>query len=109
MLEKRLLNRDRLRRVPPQFSWIDQRLVRHDHVRRCDCAALALYLVLVTVGDAQGLSYYSDGKLAELLALDREQLAQARRRLVAAGLIAYERPFYQVLALDPVAPAGGPR
>jgi len=109
MLEKRLVCRERVRRVPAQFSWIDQRLVRHDHVRRCDCPALALYLVLVTVGDAQGLSYYSDGKLAELLALSREQLAQARRRLLAAGLIAYARPFYQVLALDAMAPAGGQR
>ena len=101
MLHKALLCRERLRRVPAQFSWIDQRLVRHDHVRRCDCPALALYLVLVIVADAQGLSYYSDGKLAELLSLDRERLAQARQRLLATGLIAYERPFYQVLSLEP--------
>ena len=109
MLEKRLVCPQRLRRVPPQFSWIDHRLVRHDHVRRCDCASLALYLVLVTVADAQGLSYYSDSKLSDLLSLSREQLARARARLLAAGLIAYQAPFYQVLALDEVAPAGGAR
>lgn len=109
MLSKPLLCPARLRQVPPQFSWIDQRLVRHDHVRRCDCPALALYLVLVTVGDAQGVSYYSDDKLAELLSLTGEQLARARHRLLAAGLIAYARPFYQVLALDAVAPTGGRR
>ncbi len=109
MLHKPLLCRERLRRVPRQFSWIDQRLVRHDHVRRCDCTALALYLVLVTVADAQGLSYYSDTKLAELLALSREQLAEARQRLLAVGLIAYAPPFYQVLSLDALAPTGASR
>ena len=109
MLEKTLLCRERLRRVPPQFSWIDQRLVRHDYVRRCDCPSLALYLVLVTVGDAQGLSYYADAKLAELLALSRAQLVAARQRLLAVGLIAYQRPLYQVLALEPLALTGGRR
>jgi hypothetical protein len=32
MITKRLLCPDRLRRVPPQFSWIDQRLVRDGHL-----------------------------------------------------------------------------
>lgn len=109
MFNKRLLCPQRVRRVPPQFSWIDQRLVRHDHLRRCDCSALALYLVLVTVADAQGLSYYSDRKLADLLALQRPALQHARQRLIAAGLIAHEAPLYQVLALDALAPAGGDR
>lgn len=109
MFNQHLLCPQRVRRVPPQFSWIDQRLVRHDHVRRCDCAALALYLVLVTVADARGLSYYSERKLADLLALERAALRHARQRLVVAGLIAYEAPLYQVLALDTLAPAGGDR
>ncbi len=46
--------------MPSQFSWVDQRLVRERHIERCDVQALALYLFLVTVADAQGLSYYSD-------------------------------------------------
>src|SRR5512136_1894650 len=102
MQEKRLLCRDRLRRVPEQFSWIDQRLVRAEYIRRCDCRGWALYLLLVTVADAQGLSYYSDRKAAELLSLPPGELREARQQLVAAGLIAYEHPLYQVLAL------GGP-
>ena len=55
---KRVLCPERLRKVPAQFSWVDQRLVRQRYLERCDHAALALYLVLVTVADAQGLSYY---------------------------------------------------
>ena len=99
MQEKRLLCRDRLRCVPRQFSWVDQRLVRGEYLRRCDCRGWALYLLLVTVADAQGLSYYSDGKAAELLSLEPGELREARRQLVAAGLIAYEHPLYQVLSL----------
>ena len=57
MINKKLLRPDRLRQVPAQFSWIDQRLVRDNFLRRADPAAWALYLVLVTVADAQGLIF----------------------------------------------------
>ena len=99
MQAKQVLCRDRLRRVPAQFSWVDQRLVRMEYIRRCDCRGWALYLLLVTVADAQGLSYYSDGKVAELLALNPGEVREARQQLLTAGVIAYEQPLYQVLAL----------
>ena len=60
MMNKKILRPDRLRQVPAQFSWVDQRLVRDNFLRHADPTAWALYLVLVTVADAQGLSYYSD-------------------------------------------------
>jgi len=101
---KRVLCRQRLRQVPAQFSWIDHRLVRDRHISRCSANALALYLFLVTVADGKGLSYYSDQTVCRLLPLDGPALAGARRELIAAGLIGYERPLYQVLALD--APGG---
>jgi hypothetical protein len=41
--------------------------------------ALALYLVLVTVADAQGLSYYGEASLARLLSMPAARLIQARR------------------------------
>jgi len=104
MTEKIVLRPERLRRTPEQFSWVDHRLVRWDYVRRCDSRAWALYLLLVTVGDAQGLSYYSDGKLAELLSMERLEVAEARRQLVAADVVAYERPLYQVLSLGEARP-----
>ena len=96
---KEVVVEERVRRVPKQFSWVDHRLVRDGFCRRCRAEDLALYLLLVTVGDAQGLSYYSDGKIAELLSLERGEVAEARRRLVAADVIAYDRPLYQVLSL----------
>ena len=97
---KRLLCPERLRRVPPQFSWLDHRLVRDRHIAGRSAQALALYLFLVTVADGQGLSYYSDQTICQLLPLDGPALARARQELIAARLIAYQRPLYQVLALD---------
>jgi len=103
MKTKRVLCPERLRRVPHRFSWIDQRLVRDGHCARCGPDALALYLLLVTVADAQGLSYYSDRTAGGLLAMNQADLYEARKRLIEAGLIAYEPPLYQVLSL----PQGG--
>lgn len=101
---KRLLRPDRLRQVPAQFSWIDQRLVRDGYLRRCSAHALALYLMLLTVADSQGLSYYGDASIGRLLSMSQEQLERARAELIGAGLIAYARPLYQVLSLEPAAP-----
>ena len=101
---KRVLRPEALRRIPRQFSWIDQRLVSDHHIERCDVAALALYLFLVTVADAQGLSYYGDAKLTKSLSMPAARLEQARGDLIRLKLIAYAAPLYQVLALDPPAP-----
>jgi hypothetical protein len=91
--------------VPAQFSWVDQRLVRDNLLRHADLAAWALHMVPVTVADAQGLSYYSDATLSRLLKMEVVQLAHCRQQLVAADLLAYHKPLYQVLAL-PLAQAG---
>ena len=100
MIEKHLLCPERVRRVPSHFSWVDHRLVRDHYLRRADAKAWALYLVLVTVGDEHGLSYYSDATLGRLLSLSADEVVAARGQLVAAALLAYAEPLYQVLALD---------
>lgn len=97
---KRVICPARLRKVPAQFNWIDHRLVRDKHICGCSAQALALYLFLLTVADAQGLSYYSDAAISRLLPLDAPALSGARQELVAAKLIAYQKPLYQVLGLD---------
>jgi hypothetical protein len=101
MMQKKILRPDRLRQVPAQFSWLDQRLVRENFLRHGEPSAWALYLVLVIVADAQGLSYYSEATLSRLLQVDLVTLAQARQQLVRADLVAYHKPLYQVLALPP--------
>ena len=62
--------------------------------------------MLVAVSNQDGVSFYSDARLAELLdARFPHELVSARNELVARDLIAYEGGIYQVLDL----PAGSPR
>lgn len=108
-MKKRVLNPERLRKVPPQFSWIDHRLVQQNYFLRCDHSAWALYLFLASVADSEGLSYYSDTSLVRRLKMDPLVLATSRQQLIQAGLIAFEKPLYQVLSLEPIgAPRCGP-
>jgi len=100
-MKKRVLNPQRLRKVPSQFSWIDHRLVRENYFTRCDHSAWTLYLFLVCVSDIEGLSYYSDASLMRRLKLDLVQLSSSREQLIEAGLIAHQKPLYQVLSLEP--------
>ena len=102
-MKKRVLNPERLRKIPPHFSWIDHRLVRDNYFTRCEHSAWALYLFLVSVADAQGLSYYSDGSLMRRLNLGPLQFSSSRQQLIQTNLIAYEKPLYQVLDLEPLA------
>lgn len=101
-MKKRVLCPERLRKIPPQFSWIDHRLVRQNYFTRCEHSAWALYLFLLSVADVDGLSYYSDASLMRHLKLDQVQLSASRQQLLQVGLIAYEKPLYQVLNLEPV-------
>jgi hypothetical protein len=77
-------------------------LVQENYFTRCDHPAWALYLFLVSVADAEGLSYYSDASLMRRLKMDALVLSGSRRQLLQIGLIAHEKPLYQVLSLEPV-------
>jgi hypothetical protein len=73
--------------------------------------AWALYLFLITVADAQGLSYYADASIGQHLTLSPEHLAHARQRLIDAELIAYRPPFircYRSIADPPSPPRRAP-
>jgi hypothetical protein len=101
---KQVLRPERLRRVPEQFSWVDQGLVRRHFIDRCEARTAALYLFLVTVADAHGLSYYGESTLGTRLHLSHEELVAARAQLIAIELLAYQAPLYQVLALPGTPP-----
>lgn len=99
MIHKHPLRPDRLRHIPTGFNWVDHRLVRHGYFPKADPPAWSLYLFLLTVSDVQGLSYYSDAALSRHLKLDPIALADARKQLIQADLIAHKKPLYQILAL----------
>jgi hypothetical protein len=99
MVRKQVLCEERRRQVPEQYSWVDHRLVRDGYCRRCPAEALGLYLLLVTVADAEGVSYYSDISLGRLLQIPVARVGELREALVRADLVAHRAPLYQVLEL----------
>lgn len=99
MSKKKVIMPERQRKTPAGFGWVDHRLVRDSHVRGCTTDALALYLILITVADRRGLSYYSDALLCTILGWSRERLETARGNLEDADLIIFSEPLYQVLSL----------
>jgi hypothetical protein len=98
-MHKRPLSLTKLRRVPSQLSWVDQRLVREHVSDHLSHEACALSLFLVTVADAQGLRCYADRSLGQRLSMSPPVLHQARQALITLGLVASRRPLYQGLAL----------
>jgi hypothetical protein len=97
---KRLLDPQRVRRIREGFSWIDRRFLREGWIEKLEREEILLYFFLVAVADKEGLSYYSDPRVCSLLKIAPPALARARARLEDLGLLAYERPLYQVLSLD---------
>ena len=106
---KQVLRPERLRQMPEQFSWVDQALVQRHFIDRLEPRAAALYLFLVTVADAQGLSYYGAATLSGRLHLSAEELGTARSQLIDLELVAYQAPLYQVLSLSQAASRRPPR
>jgi hypothetical protein len=102
MTIKQVIHPDRIRKIPKQFSWIDGRFVRNGYLDKCKHSDASLYLFLITVSDARGLSYYSDSSVCKRLSMDSCLLSDSRLRLIQLGLIAYMNPLYQVLDLAPL-------
>jgi len=100
MNQKRIPKPSQIRRVPKQFSWVDHRLVRLGYLRGRSPHALALYLFLNIVGDVDGVSWYGDERISVELSFSQQSVSQVRAELQKADLIAYDRPYYQVLALS---------
>ena len=91
---------DRRRSIRGSFSWIDHRFLCEGFDEGLTRLEKLLYFVLVAVSNQDGVSFYSDARLAELLDVRfPHELDGARQELVARDLIAYEAGIYQVLDL----------
>lgn len=94
---------DRIRSICGSFSWIDHRFFRQGFDQGLTRLEKLLYLVLVAVSNRDGVSFYSDKRLGELLDIRHQhELTGARGELVARDMIAFKDGVYQVLDL----PAG---
>ena len=103
MIVKNPILKQRIRKIPDSFSWVDHRLVRNRYIESCTHEQSALYLFLVCVSDVKGLSYYADKSIMKKLDMDIQTLKEARSGLIKNNLIAWQQPIYQVLSLEPQA------
>jgi hypothetical protein len=90
---------DRVRTIPPQFSWIDRSLLHRGFLEDLSRDEMALYFFLVLVSGPEGTSFWSPRRVAEWLGLSLEELIEALRGLLKADLVAYHYPTFQVLSL----------
>ena len=103
MIVKTPILKQRIRKIPNSFGWIDHRLVRNKYIEACSHTQSALYLFLVCVSDVKGLSYYADKSIMGKLDMDMQALRKARSGLIKNNLLAWQQPIYQVLSLEPKA------
>lgn len=93
---------DRIRSIGGSFSWIDHRFLRQEFDQGLTRLEKLLYFVLIAVSNKDGVSFYSDERLWEVLEIRHShELTGARNELVARDLIAFKDGIYQVLDLPP--------
>jgi len=98
-VEKKPLAPDRVRRIEGGFSFIPHAFLTREFVTHLTLHELALYFLLILVGDRRGLSYYSQEKLCLLLRMSIDELIMARNGLIRKSLIAFDGFLFQVLSL----------
>ena len=98
MLDKKLLNPARVRKIQGSFSWVDHRLITDGFLSDLSTLEILLYLFLVAVSDRNGISFYHQDKIASLLKIDLPSLGKAREGLIHRSLLAYKPPLYQILS-----------
>src|SRR5213080_2273229 len=93
---------DRRRSIRRSFSWIDHRFLRQGFDQGLTRLEKLFYFVLIAVSNRDGVSFYSDERLSEVLEIRYgHELTGARDELVARNLIAFKDGIYQVLDLPP--------
>lgn len=102
-MKKRILIPSRIRSIQGGFAFIPHRFLSDGFIKRLEPYESLLYLFLVMVSDAHGLSYYGDASICRLLKMNADELEQCRQVLIEEDLIAFDAPLYQVLEL-PVKP-----
>ena len=99
---------DRLRLIEGSFSWIDHRFLRQGFDRGLERLEKLFYFVLIALSNRDGVSFYSEERLSQILQVRYpDELRGARQQLVAQDLIAFESGIYQVLRLSAKPPPPG--
>lgn len=98
---------DRLRHIDGTFAFVPHRFLRDGFYASLTPDESALYLLLVLVGDRNGVSFYHYDSLCSLLQMDVDRYLAARDALIALDLLAFDGTRFQLLSL-PREPARRP-
>lgn len=105
-MQAELLEPRRVRSPKGAYGWVDLRIVTKGHLQALNPAAALTYLFLCTVGNREGVSFWSRPRMARLLNLSQDCVDCAIQALCAADLIAATERIVQVLPIpDPATPA----
>ena len=99
MIEKKLLQPNRVRHIDGGFSFIPHRFLTDGFLASLNQMEILLYLFLVLVSDRYGLSFYSYDAICSLLQISLDQYIEARDSLIRKDLIAFDGTRFQVLGL----------
>ncbi|MHC4103886.1 MAG: helix-turn-helix domain-containing protein [Planctomycetota bacterium] len=99
MIQKKVLNPQRVRQINGGFSFIPHRFVLDGFLAALGQKELLLYLFLVVVSDRNGVSFYSYDSICTLLELSLDQYLASRDSLIKKDLIAFDGTLFQVLSL----------
>ncbi|MCK5485033.1 MAG: helix-turn-helix domain-containing protein, partial [Desulfobacterales bacterium] len=99
MIEKKLLQPNRVRHIDGGFSFIPHRFLTDGFLASLNQMEILLYLFLVLVSDRYGLSFYSYDAICSFLQITLDQYIEARDSLIRKDLIASDGTLFQVLDL----------
>ncbi|BBO80955.1 hypothetical protein DSCO28_15210 [Desulfosarcina ovata subsp. sediminis] len=108
MIKKKIIDKERIRRIDGGFAFIPHRFLTGGFVSDLSRDQLLLYFFLCLAADRFGLSFYSYDKICTLLEMSLDQYIDARCALIKKDLIAFDGTVFQVLALPAVLPKAKP-
>lgn len=101
-----IIKPNRIRKINSSFSWIEHEFINRGIIDFLTKEEALLYYFLVSVGDKQGVSFYSREKICCKLKLGIDQYERAKESLIGYDLIAYKafnkntlNGYFQVLSL----------
>jgi len=101
MIQKKIINSQRVRRIDGGFSFIPHRFLTKGFLASLGQKELLLYLFLILAADRNGLSFYSYDRICSLLHINVDEYVAARDSLINKDLIAFDGSLFQVLQLPP--------
>jgi len=101
MIKKKIIDKERIRRIDGGFAFIPHRFLTSGFVSDLHPDQLLLYFFLMLAADRYGLSFYSYDKICSLLEMSLDQYVDARCALIKKDLIAFDGTVFQVLKLPP--------